>query len=232
MNIQKIIEKNKNAVILIDVEIPKENNQKTISIKGTGFIVSPNGKFITNAHVYKQIPTNELQYIGAKVPGKTDEKGLTHYDRYPIKLLEIDEQNDLALMQIISSKNFETVEKPGDSKSVKEGEEIVYIGYPLATEMLNMGFGITMTTNKCIISSVKRRGTDGSLHLFLVDTHTNNGSSGSPVFSLNNGKIIGIVSGRISSKIPTPDGKIIDIPANIGICRPVEYANSLINKNK
>ncbi len=135
-------------------------------------------------------------------------------------------------MQIVSDKKFQTIESMGDSESIKEGEEILYIGYPLAIEMLQMGFGITLTTNKCIISSIKRRGVDGSMHFFLVDTHTNNGSSGSPVFSQETGKVIGIVSAKISSRLPGPNGQMLDIPANIGICRPVKYAIDLINKNK
>ena len=98
--------------------------------------------------------------------------------------------------------------------------------------MLGIGFGITITTNKCIVSSIKRRGIDGSSHFFLVDTHTNNGSSGSPVFSVDSGEVIGIVSGKISSRIPGPNGQIVDIPANIGICRPIKYAVELVNKNK
>ncbi len=230
MEISKIIEKNKNAIVLIAIEIPKENNQTSIGIRGTGFIVSEDGKFITNAHVYKQIPENELQYIVVKVPGKTDDKKLLYYDTYPIKLLQIDEENDVALIQIVTDKKFETVDKMGNSDEIQEGDEVVYIGYPLATEMLQMGFGITMTTNRCLVSSIKRRGIDGSLHFFLVDTHTNNGSSGSPVFSTETGKVVGIASAKISSRIPTPDGKIIDIPANIGICRPIKYAIDLINK--
>ena len=231
MNIQKIIEKNRNAIVLIDVQIPKDANQKTIGIKGTGFIVSEDGKFLTNAHVYNQIQENELQYAGVSLPGKTDEKGRQNYERYSIKLLNIDEENDVALLQIIAEgKKFQTIEQLGDSEKIYEGEEIIYTGYPLATEMLQMGFGITMTTNKCIVSSIKRRGVDGSMHFFLIDTHTNNGSSGSPAFDQDSGKVIGIVSAKISSKIPAPDGKIIDIPANIGICRPIKYAIELINK--
>ncbi|KPJ56910.1 hypothetical protein AMJ49_03255 [Parcubacteria bacterium DG_74_2] len=146
-----------------------------------------------------------------------------------MKLLKLDEENDLALMQIISDKNnFEVTERFGDSESVKEGDEIVFIGYPLATELLGMKFGITMSTNHCIISAVKRRGIDGSLHFFIIDTHINNGSSGSPVFLKDTGKIMGIASGRISTKITTPDGKIFDVPANMGICRPAKYAINLI----
>ena len=236
MKISNIIKENKNSIILIDIFIPDEKEPKKgkISIRGTGFIVSPDGKFITCAHLYKQIPKNELSYLGARVSGRTDEKGVTHYDRYKIKLLEMDEKNDIALMQIISedeNRNFTPIKKFGDAESVEEGDEVVFMGYPLATELLAMKFGITMSTNHCIISSVKRRGIDGSLHFFMIDTHTNNGSSGSPVFSKETGDLIGVVSGRISMKIQSPEKKVLgDIPSNMGICRPIKYVIDLINR--
>lgn len=233
MEFAEIIKKNKNSIILIALYIPEPGkmNQGKVSIRGTGFIISRDGKFITCGHVYKQIPQNELPYLEVSVPGKTDEKGITNYDRYKVKLLKIDEENDLALMQIISDKNdFEIIGGFGDSESVREGDEVVFIGYPLATELLGMKFGITMNTNHCIISSIKRRGVDGSLHFFMVDIHINKGSSGSPVFLKDTGKVIGIASGKISARIPMPDGKILDIPANMGICRPSQYINNLISK--
>lgn len=232
MKIQEIIEKNKNAVILIDVFIPGSNNQNTVSIRGTGFIVSPDGKFITCAHVYKQIPENELQYLGAAVRGEPNEKKLTNYKRYKVKLLSINEINDVALLQIISDDKFVAIDGLGDSEKVKEGDQIIYMGFPLATEMLNMRFGITLCTNQCIISSAKRRAIDGALDFFLVDTHINNGSSGSPAFSVETGSVMGIISGKISTKIPVQEGKVADIPANIGMCRPIQYAKELIAKNK
>lgn len=234
MKISKIIEKNKSSIALLALRIPEENdsNKGKVSIRGTGFIISKDGKFITCAHVYKNIPPQELVYLEVSLPGKTDEKNITRYDRYKTKLLKIDEENDLALMQIISDENleFEPISGFGDSESVKEGDEVIFIGYPLATEFLSMKFGITMSTNRCIISSVKRRGKDGSLHFFMVDSHINNGSSGSPVFSVENGKVIGVTNAKISTKVPLPDGKIIDIPADVGICRPSKYINNLIEE--
>lgn len=233
MKISEIIEKNRDSIILIALYTSGDNNQGKVSIRGTGFIISRDGKFITCAHVYKQIPENELPYLEVSVSGKTDERGITHYDRYKVKLLKMDEENDLALMQIISDKNnFETIEGFGDSELVKEGDEVIFIGYPLGTELLSMQFGITMSTNHCIVSSVKRRGVDGSLHFFMVDTHINNGSSGSPVFLKDTGRVIGITNARISAKITASDGKIFDIPANMGICRPIQYAKNLISQNK
>lgn len=232
MTNSKIIEKNKNSIILLDIAIPQQDGKTRRSIRGTGFIVSKDGKFITCAHVYNEISENERKFLGAMVPEKTDEKGITHYQRYEIELLKIENENDFALMKIKPEKkdNFKAIEEFGNSESVKEGDEIIFLGYPLALELIIMGFGITMNANQCIISSVKRRGQDGSLHFFMIDTHINAGSSGSPVFSKNSGKVIGMASGKISAKVPLQDGKQVDIPANIGICRPISYAVNLINK--
>lgn len=231
MQISKIFDQNKNSIILLDLVIPEGGKQK-VSIRGTGFIVSKDGKFITCSHVYKQIPENELKYFGVKIPAEIDEKGITKYKRYNAELLSLDAENDIALMKIVSDKkiDFEPINNFGNSESVNEGDEVVFLGYPLALELIVMGFGITRNLNKCIISSVKRR-EDGSLHFFMVDTHINNGSSGSPVFLAETGEIIGIASGKISAIVQLPDGKKLDIPANMGICRPSKYITDLINKN-
>ena len=235
MKISEIIEKNKKSIILIALYIPEkeDKNKGKLSVRGTGFIVSSEGEFLTCGHVYKQIAENDLPYLEASVPDKTDEKGITHYNRYKVKLLKMDEENDLALMKIVSEKkknDFPTVSEFGDAELVQEGDEAVFMGYPLATELLRMKFGITISTSHCIISSIKKRGADGSLHFFMIDAHINNGSSGSPVFLQDTGKIIGIASARISSKVSLPDGKVIDVPANMGICRPIKYAFHLIKK--
>ncbi|HXK40635.1 MAG TPA: serine protease [Candidatus Paceibacterota bacterium] len=233
MNTSQIIEENEKSIILIDIQ-KSVNSMSTVSIRGTGFIISKDGKFITCAHVYNMIPSEDLGLIGASVPSKTDEKGILHYNRYPIELIDKDDKNDIALMQIVSDKkDFNYIKDFGEIEKTKAGEDLLFIGYPLATELLSSGFGITMTSTRCIISSIKRRGIDGSLDFFIVDTHANNGSSGSPVFSSETGKVMGLVSGKVfSAKIPNPDTKqIIEIPANMGICRPAEYISEIINKN-
>jgi S1-C subfamily serine protease len=231
MKTTELIKKNKKAIILLAVTIPAENNQQSISIRGTGFMISSDGKFITNAHVYNEIPENEKMFLNAKIMDKDDEKGITHYKDYKVRVIKIDNENDIALMQISETDDkFEIIDGFGDSENIVEGEEVIFMGYPLATELISIGFGITLSANACMISSVKKRGSDGSLHFFMIDTHVNNGSSGSPVFLKDSGKIIGIASGKISQRIPMPDGKIIDIPANMGICRPSKYIEEIINK--
>ena len=74
MSVKEIIEKNKKAILLMDIELPVGDGKKKLSIRGTGFIVSKDGKFITSAHVYKKIPKNELPYLGVKAYGRTDDE--------------------------------------------------------------------------------------------------------------------------------------------------------------
>lgn len=232
MKIPEIVEKYKQSIIFLAVNRPGENNQRKISIRGTGFIISEDGQFITCAHVYKQIPQDDLPFLEAAAPIMFDSKTkMTTYKADKIKSLFTDEENDLILMKIGDYQNgFVSVNAISDPEQVKEGDEIVFIGYPLATELLAMGFGITKSTNHGIISSVKRRGTDGSLHFFMIDTHVNNGSSGSPVILKETGEVIGVASGKIGQNLTLPDGKEFNIPANMGICRPINYANELLKK--
>jgi len=228
----EIIEENRKSVISLIIWIPaaKDSGKGGVSIIGTGFIVSPDGKFIISAHTYKKIPQNELQYLKVLIHDRKDEKGIIHHKQYKTELIKMDEDNDIALMKIISDRtDFQSIKKLGDSELVKEGDEAIFLGYSLGTELLERGFGITMNTTSCIISSVKKRN-DGYVYFFIVDAYMNNGSSGSPVFSKETGEVIGVMSDKILilSRIAMPDGKVFDIPAKMGICRPSRYINKII----
>lgn len=237
MKKSEIFEKNKDSIVQLDVVIPEGENRQKMSIRGSGFIVSKDGYLITNAHVYSKLSEKEKKYFGAKVPEETDTKGIAHYKRYKVELVDLDKKNDIALMKLDikgnKKKMFQHIDKIGDPDNVNAGDDVVFLGYPLALELLKMGFGITLSADSCIISSVKRRGADGSLHFFMIDTHINNGSSGSPVFLVETGEIVGIASGKVSTQIPRPEkGVKVDVPANIGICRPANYITNLLSKNK
>lgn len=232
MENSKIIEQNKKSVILLRTFIPGEQNKAKVSIRGTGFVVSEEGHFITCAHVYKEIPASELQHLEAQIPGKIDGNTI-HYESMGVEFLRADEENDVALMKLKpnSPMNFTPIKAIGDAETIQVGDEVIFLGYPLATELLAMGFGITMSAAHCIVSAVKRRGIDKTLHFLMIDTHLNFGSSGSPVFSRAAGEVIGIASGRISNRIqvdPTNQSKVADIPANMGICRPINYVQKLL----
>lgn len=234
MKKSEIFSLNKNSVLLLETAKPLGNGQHRLSIRGSGFVVSTEGSFITNAHVYKNIPDSDKQYLYAKLPGRKDKKGVLYYKTYNVELIDIDFENDIALMKLVDKgkTKFKAIKKFADAESVVEGDEVMFMGYPLATELLKMGFGLTLSANYCIVSAVKRRAKDGSLHFFMIDTHINSGSSGSPLFAIETGEVVGLASGKISTKIEMPDKRLADVPSNMGICRPSRYILDILEKNE
>jgi len=234
MDNQKIIKDSGPSVVLIELVINNEPNssQGQLSVRGTGFIISKSGEVATCAHVYDQIPENQRQYLMINIPDQVDNNRILNYRRFKAELSRVDKEHDLAILKIQGSGDyiFNPINNFGDLSDVVEGDDLLILGYPLATELISSGFGITMTADQCIASSIKRRSIDGSLDFFMVDTHINNGSSGSPVFLKSTGEIVGVASGKvISARVPMPDSKtVVEIPANIGICRPINYLKELI----
>lgn len=134
---------------------------------GSGFIISPDGYVLTNAHVVE----------GA------DEVYVTLTDKreYKAKIIGSDKRTDVALVKIEGSNlprlNF------GDSNKVRVGEWVIAIGSP---------FGLDNTVTAGIISA-KARDTGDYLPLIQTDVAVNPGNSGGPLINMR-GEVIGINS--------------------------------------
>lgn len=134
---------------------------------GSGFIISPDGYVLTNAHVVE----------GA------DEVYVTLTDKreYKAKMIGSDKRTDVALVKIEGSNlprlNF------GDSNKVRVGEWVIAIGSP---------FGLDNTVTAGIISA-KARDTGDYLPLIQTDVAVNPGNSGGPLINMR-GEVIGINS--------------------------------------
>ncbi|MEK7612405.1 MAG: serine protease [Patescibacteria group bacterium] len=233
MKNKEIIEKNKKAILLLRLANKAEGK---ISVRGTSFIVNSKGLFITAAHVYNSIPSNELELLEAQVMNEEVSKGVYNYLSYKVELLEMNKESDTALMRLLPASDqknefaYISPDEFGDPAALQEGDDLLFMGYPLATELIGMGFGITMTSIHCILSAMKYKGSDHSLHFLMVDTHTNPGVSGSPVFLKESGQVIAMVSGNVSQAVQSPDQKMVRIPANIGICQPINHIKEIIKK--
>src|SRR3989338_6004846 len=106
---------------------------------GTGFIVSPNGLIVTNSHVVDSV---DGQYSVVLKDG-------TSYD---VESINLDEQSDLAILQI-AGRNLPAVQL-GDSDILKVGQKAIAIGNALGR------FQNTVTTG--VVSGVGRQLTASS----------------------------------------------------------------------
>ncbi len=168
---------------------------------GSGFLISPDGYVVTNAHVISPGAR------GATVNSIT--VTLSNNKEYTAKVIGQDTASDLALLKIDAA-GLPYV-KWGDSAQSRVGDWVVAIGEP---------FGLGGTVTAGIISAINRvTGQGGAYDRFIqTDASINQGNSGGPMFDLN-GNVIGV-----NSQIFSQSGGNI----GIGFAIPAAVAKPII----
>ena len=141
---------------------------------GSGFIISPDGYIITNAHVVQQ-----AEQIRVK---------LSNRDEYDAKLVGIDPKTDVALIKVKPRQDLPVVSL-GDSDKLEVGDWVVAIGNP---------FGLAETVTAGIVSAKGRVIGAGPYDDFIqTDASINPGNSGGPLLNTD-GAVVGINSAIFS----------------------------------
>ena len=158
---------------------------------GSGFIVSPDGYIMTNAHVVDGASEMTVR--------------LTDRREYHAKLIGSDKTSDIAVIKI-DGKNLPVVTL-GNADALQVGEWVVAIGSPY-------NFDNTVTSG---IVSAKARPlpSEGYTPFIQTDVPVNPGNSGGPLFNMN-GEVVGINS-QIYSETGGFQGISFAIPINIAM---------------
>ena len=139
---------------------------------GSGFILTPDGVFITNGHVVGDKQPG--QFVNAKVPGVEGE--------LRAKVLAVNHDKDLAIVQLQprpDGKPWPTVKLA--SVAPREGEEVTALGYPR---------GLPFTVSHGVVSGLDGRG-NMYVKKLQTDAAINPGNSGGPLFN-DKGEVIGV----------------------------------------
>jgi serine protease Do len=170
------------------IPVPKQAPMHGV---GSGFIVSPEGYILTNAHVVD----------GARV---VDVK-LTDRREFVAKVIGTDPKSDVALLKI-DAKNLPVV-RIGSAKDIKVGQWVVAMGSP---------FGFENSVTAGIVSAKSRSlPGDGYVPFIQTDVAVNPGNSGGPLFDMN-GNVIGINS-QIYSRTGGYMGLSFAIPIDVAM---------------
>ncbi|HEU4600320.1 MAG TPA: DegQ family serine endoprotease [Steroidobacteraceae bacterium] len=165
-------------------EGPREHGE------GSGFIVSPDGYILTNAHVVSNADEVTVR--------------LTDRREFTAKVIGVDEKTDVALIKI-DAKNLPTV-RIGDPSKLRPGEWVIAIGSP---------FGFDNSVTAGIVSATSRSmpGESNFAPFIQTDVAVNPGNSGGPLFNLN-GEVVGINS-QIYSRTGGYMGLSFAVPINV-----------------
>jgi serine protease Do len=138
--------------------------------EGSGFIVSPDGYILTNAHVVADADDVTVR--------------MTDRREYTAKVIGIDRRTDVAVLKI-EAKSLPVV-RIGDPAKLRPGEWVLAIGSPFSFEN-SVTAGIVSATGRSM------PGEDGLVPFIQTDVAVNPGNSGGPLFNLN-GEVVGINS--------------------------------------
>ena len=174
---------------LNNIEVYKLANQATVNITstvlqqdwfrgvyqakaaGSGFVIDPDGKILTNNHVISG--SNKIEVVLADQTSAVAE------------VLDRDPTNDLALIQIKPKKKLPYL-RLGDSDKMQVGQKVLAIGNP---------FRLAGTLTVGVVSAVGREinGENGRVldGLIQTDAAINHGNSGGPLLD-SQGSVIGI----------------------------------------
>ena len=156
---------------------------------GSGFIVSPDGVILTNAHVVR-----DAKEVTVKLQDRRE---------YRARVLGSDLKTDVAVLKI-DARNLPVV-PIGKSADLKVGEWVLAIGSP---------FGLDSTVTAGVVSAKGRSLPDDSAVPFIqTDVAVNPGNSGGPLFNTR-GEVVGINS-QIYSQTGGYQGLSFAIPIDV-----------------
>ncbi|MBA5686357.1 DegQ family serine endoprotease [Rugamonas apoptosis] len=155
---------------------------------GSGFIISPDGVILTNAHVVR-----DASEVSVK---------LTDRREFRAKVLGSDPKTDVAVLKI-DAKNLPVVPL-AKANDLRVGEWVLAIGSP---------YGLESTVTAGVVSAKGRSLPDGNVPFIQTDVAVNPGNSGGPLFNTR-GEVVGINS-QIYSQTGGYQGLSFAIPIDV-----------------
>lgn len=154
-------------------------------IAGTAFNVAPGGMLVTNRHVVRS-PEGVVAKRIVVIFANTTNKWL------PARIVRVDENSDLALLQLEVPGTYPTVNGVSRDGALAEvGAPLLTIGFPGANELAMEGSGMNITARTSALGAMVSKRLEDVLQL---DTFSSHGASGSPVFDTK-GNVVGVIYG-------------------------------------
>ena len=217
----KTIEKIRPSVVGVGTVM--QTRSPPISFRGTGFAVGDGLHIITNAHVVAPLLDVERMEKLAIFVGRGEQAQARQ-----ATIISVDKDHDLAVLKITGEPL--PVLTIGDSSTIREGETFAFTGFPIG-----MVLGLYPVTHRATVSAITPivspahnakdlsvtmlRRIRSPFEVFQLDATAYPGNSGSPLYDIASGKVVGImnmvfVKGTKENAITNPSGIAYAIPAS------------------
>jgi S1-C subfamily serine protease len=228
------IDRIRSSVVAVGTVMPVKGAHKKgppVKFKGTGFIVGNGRQVITNHHVIPETIDVENKETLAIFSGRGKNAKV-----HKARLVRSDPDHDLALLEI-SGTPLPVMQLANGSK-VREGAEVAVTGFPIG-----MVLGLYPVTHKGIVAAItpivipavsSRTLTARQIKrmrnpfvVYQLDVVAYPGNSGSPVYNIETGKVVGVVN---SVFVKGTKESVLEKPSGISYAIPVKYVHDLLKK--
>ncbi len=166
------------------LEITKDNH---VAGHGTGFVITKEGHLLTCAHVVRGADSVRARMYWPGLPG-----GPVFWFNCEI-LQPVQEQIDMAVLQITDGSDFVPLNLRDAEHPVGDSESTMVLGYPFADELNPDLTKLVHNHFNGHVSSIQNAGDDNERCYQSGEGKA--GNSGSPVFSLLDGRVVGVFDG-------------------------------------
>ena len=217
----------KKSVVAVGTYLPKRSPRGLFL--GTGFVVGDGSVVVTNAHVVPEtLDVEHLEVLAIFIRQGEQVKV------EQVALLAKDRVHDVALLKL--SKGRLPALRLGDAQKVREGELFAFTGFPIG-----MVLGLYPVTHRGIVSAISpivipmlstRQLNEKLLTrlrdpypVFQLDATAYPGNSGSPLYEIGTGRVIGIIN-----KVFVKESKenILAKPSGISYAVPIDHVRKLL----
>lgn len=201
-----------------------------LTFKGTGFVVGNGKQVVTNYHVIVK-PLDEEKHEKLAVFSGKGKKATIRL----AKIVATDPDHDLALLEF-TGPALPSLEL-ADNKLLREGEDIAFTGFPIGLVL-----GLNQVTHRGIISAVtpmvipalssktltaeQIKRVRQPFNVYQLDATAYPGNSGSPVYEVQSGIVVGVINSVFVKK--TKESMLKD-PSDISYAIPVKYVRQLLS---
>jgi putative serine protease PepD len=144
---------------------------------GTGMIIEPSGVIVTNNHVVAGAQTVTVTFYAQS-------------KQYPARVIGVDAQKDIALVQVEGAGDKLPVVHLGSSNSAQQGDGVLAIGNALALAGgESVTEGIVSALNRSLTATTDAGTTEHLTGLIQTDAPINPGNSGGPLVN-SSGQVV------------------------------------------
>lgn len=187
-NVKKIVHNYKSSIVKVGtfVEI---KNKPIFFVCGSAFVVGKGGLVATVNHILDSCyELNKGKYHIFLSP----ENEITDMNEWKADIVLKDTLNDLAILKCKAVENFPVLSF-GKCDEVELTDEVIILGYPIPDKRFTVTKGFIAAKD---MKKFNKNVINHYTNVFKIDGSINKGNSGSPIFHVETGKIIGIINSK------------------------------------